>query len=170
MDETAINKLPFPEDTDAPNGPEQIKALADALDVLNWGSRNLKPTVGIKRCSTELSLTEAFQDVAMTGGDLAITPAVASNLIVVAQIAVGSATNGSDHEFAFKVDAEAERESTNLFPGAGVGNRVIVPHIDVIPLSAAAHTIKLRARAIPNTGPPKVKNDGTWFAYALFAS
>lgn len=34
MGETTNFKLPFPEDSDVPNAPSQIKALADALDAL----------------------------------------------------------------------------------------------------------------------------------------
>lgn len=46
MDETSIYGLPFPEDTDAPDGPTQIEALAERLEtVLGLGLRVYEPTI-----------------------------------------------------------------------------------------------------------------------------
>lgn len=168
MEETSVNKLPFPETTDSPDGPTQIGDLAEALDVLKWGSRNLKPTVGIKRCSADLALTEAFQDVVMAGGNLEITPDVASNLLVFAQFML-TPHAGDTFKGRIMVDAEA-REAVEFIEIEEALTRVPLPLFDVIPLSAAKHTIKLQAQDVPAIGGTKVRKSATWFAYMLVAS
>jgi hypothetical protein len=50
--ETPFNKIPYPEDTDAPDGPTQIKALAERLDFLQAVSRGSVKANGEKLSGT----------------------------------------------------------------------------------------------------------------------
>lgn len=84
---TTVNALPYPEDTDTPDGPAQFKALADALDVLRWGSRNLKPTAGEKIVAADFTLATGVGAKEITGSKIEITPAVDSKLFVDAAFA-----------------------------------------------------------------------------------
>lgn len=130
-------------------------------------SRKFKPTAGVKRCSADLVMTEAYQDIAFTGGNLAITPAVASTLLIWAQFSFGSHT-GDTEEFRILMDAE-ERESVKFIEVLEGVNRGNMPLFDAIPLTAAAHTIKMQARQVPVHGDSLFK-DATRFTYMLVAA
>lgn len=164
---TAVNNLPYPEDTDAPDGPAQIKALAELLDTLKWGSRNLKPSIGMKGMSADsLELTTSYQDI--EGCKLDITPAVSSNLFIVAAFDMQVISESAPELLgAIKVDAEAERERLARLYAAN-GTRATTILVDVIALTAAAHTIKLRTKRVGGAG--KVWKLGTGFGYLLVAS
>jgi hypothetical protein len=56
--ETAVNKLPYPEDGDIPNGPAQIKALADALEAIKWPTANVAD-----KAITEAKLADALKSL-----------------------------------------------------------------------------------------------------------
>src|SRR5262245_36505262 len=70
--ETTNRKLPYPEDTDAPDGPTQIKALAEALDKKFPQALVRKTTEGdtVVSASTDTHLTfpTEVEDVALGGG------------------------------------------------------------------------------------------------------
>lgn len=174
MKETAVNKLPYPEVADSPNGAAQIKALADALDVLKWGSRNLKPTMGVVQATSNLTLTESYADVA--GGVLEITPAVASLLKITTIFrftGVGEAGSGVSMVGTVKLDAAAEeaRVAASNAHSGGAESQATVSQVHLLSLTAAKHTIKLRAKKFGGGGTTGllVAAD-TCFMYELVAS
>ena len=149
------------------DGGVETSDLADAAVT----SRKAKLTAGIITPSTSLTLTSSYKDVA--GAVLEITPDVASNLLVVAifdfHIILGPITCLG----TLKVDAIAEEsrhaEST---VGSGVGgDRRTVSQVYLIPLSAAAHTIQMRAKGIIEApGSGYVSSEYTQFLHVLTAS
>jgi hypothetical protein len=150
MKATAINAIPYPEDSDAPNGPQQIKELATLLDVLKWGSRNLKPTLVLKSATKALELTTSYQDV--TGAVLEITPAVASVLKVTIIADLTVLGPGGSAQASIKVDSETEDAAVaHLDNDTAASLRVTASQIYVVTLSAAAHTIKMRAKKVGGT-------------------
>lgn len=174
MKETA-NGLPYPEDTDSPDGPAQIKALADALDVLKWGSRNLKPTVGVVGCSADLNLTNAYQDV--PGTELKITPAVASTLLVVASFNFIFETVDGNYRAQGTMrldstDQEGRVANAGGLIKASIDTPVHGMQVYALALTAAAHTLKMRAKYdVRETGGNiRIQDLGTAFLYALVAS
>lgn len=164
--ETAVNKLKYPEDKDNPDGPTQIKELAEGLDVLKWGSRNLKPTVGLKKLSVEIKPVEStFQDA---GANLEITPAVASNLLLVTFSEFECTEGAGNGESSYKLDSASESEQRAIFNATASvqGATIAMPYL--IALTAEAHTIKFRVR---KSGSGKFRlgaNSG--FLYCLVAS
>lgn len=143
MKETAVNKLPKPEDTDAPDGPTQIGLLADTLDVLKWGSRNLKPTAGIVYgTGGSVFMLTSMTDV--PGAVLEITPAVESKLLVTAvfDFATG-ATNKC--EGTVRLAATDQTPRAVMEDAVSSGGRGTCAQNYVLTLPAATKsTIKLR--------------------------
>lgn len=181
MKETAVNKLPYPEDTDPPDGPGQIKALADVLDTLKYGSRNLKPSIGLVTGEAAEAFGTANTFVDVPGAKLEITPAVAGNLIVVTNLAVEATTTtitgGETFEMqtSLKVDAEAELARVGLYKFTGLTApplpfTISVMQFYVVPLTAAKHTIQLRARRSAFGRRLNLPGNASGFAHALFAS
>lgn len=180
MKETTVNKLPYPEDTDAPDGAAQIKALVDLLDTLKWGSRNLKPTLGLIQATTGATALESnFADV--PGAVLEITPDVASNLAIVTfadleETGPTSTTTIARPYSTIKLDAEADHSRWGTIQSGIIGNGTnITPFVRgtavqgyVLALSAAKHTIKLRAKRSGASG--NVNGAGSGFLYLLAAS
>jgi hypothetical protein len=167
MPETPVNKLPFPEDEDAPDGPVQVGALADALDVLKWGSRNLKPTLGVIAATGDLTLENAYADV--PGAVLEITPAVASLLAVVATFDLDLNAGPSQGYGTISLDAADQTPVANLVCPAGTDVEANVSQVYLLALTAAKHTIKMRGKkAVTNGG--YIRQTHTRALYALFAS
>lgn len=189
MGETTVNKLPWPEDGDAPDGPVQVKALADALDVLKWGPRNLKPDAGVKTSATEAgqTITESYADV--TGfSTLTITPAVTSLLLVTAVFDFQVEQTGSSvgSAFTFDVQGTVRLDSSDQTPVArllgAVGmnaagdyrERATVTQVYALALTAAEHTVKPRVKRGELIGGGSksavVFPSNTKLLYQLFAS
>jgi hypothetical protein len=165
--ETAINKIPYPKDTDAPDGPTQIKALAELLDTLKWGYRNLKVPVGVLPMTAEsLSLTESYQDI--TGAKLEIEPLKTVKLLVAATFEMACVEADAAMRGAIKVDSESERERVARFQGP-LNARATVALVDMITLAEGAHTIKLRAKRDSAKAGNVVKL-GTQLAYLYVVS
>lgn len=166
---TTIHGLPYPEDADSPDGPAQIKALAEALDALKYGSRSLKPTALVAGASGTLSLTEAFQDV--SGMVIEVAPAVASILLVTAvfdlESIVGKAEWSGDSFQAeaygtVKLNSGADQtrqatllhiQSGKINPSSGLGGadgaytlRGTFSQTYALALTAGSHTVKGRAK------------------------
>lgn len=206
MPATTSNGNPYPLDADAPDGPAQIKALAEALNsipakllasdsveeakikdlavttkkIANAAiatakladgavtepklgdgagtSRKLKPTAGLIAASSNLVLTGVYADV--PGGVLVITPAVPSVLVVIATFQFSnSSTIGS-----LSLDGETEDGRAAVGTGAGVASQTYF-----IGLSAAKHTIKMRAKRTAEVTREALA-EGTGLVYMLFAS
>lgn len=166
---TTVNAIPYPEDTDAPDGPAQIKALAELLDTLKWGSRNLAPTVGMVNASGGLLLTESAVDV--PGAVLEITPAVASKLLVVSSFRLMARNSGGASGSIWLDGVKSSKECGVSLTGTttGAASSVSVPLYEVLTLTAAKHTIKLRAQK-EGTVECTLTASGTGFLYVLVAS
>lgn len=171
--ETSVNKIPYPIDADAPDGPTQIKALAELLDTLKWGSRNLKPTVGVKAASSPLVLGESFADI--SGAKWEVTPNVASVAVIVAvwqaQITVGGSATVQG---TVRLDATDQTRvaSTELLASESITQGptlAMMTQIYVLALTAEAHTVKLRAKKLAGSAASQVGTDSA-FLYALLAS
>jgi hypothetical protein len=130
-------------------------------------ARKYKATVGEKPMTAEsVVLGEAYAD--LTGCKLEITPNVASVLRVTGIFDVTIIEAEGEFEGSVKVDAEAEKTPLARFRTTAVSSRATVTQSWVIPLTAAAHTITLRAKR----GPKKVTvfKSGTQMIYELFAA
>lgn len=176
METTAVNKLPFPDDEDPPNGDGQIAGLAAALDVVEWGSQNLKPVTGIV-AGTFLALNGGYVDV--PSAVLEITPAVPSKLRVVTAVDLllfSSESNRVTADVALKVDAEAETIATAkaMIDDQGAGNssewRGTVSQVYEFALTAAKHTLKLRGKATLPAEKGSASIQTARFSYELFAA
>ena len=130
-------------------------------------SRKLKPTAGAKVASEDLTMSETFQDIPMSGGQLEITPSVASTLLVWAQANVGAHT-GDSSVIRLLMDAE-ERAKDEFVEISESVTRQPLSLVDAIPLTAAKHTIKLQAKQTPGAGN-KVWSALTRFTYLLVAA
>ena len=169
MEETAVNKLPFPETTDSPDGPNQIGGLAEALDVLKWGSRNLKPELATDDATGEIiGLTGAYQDI--PGASLAITPAVASKALILATFNFQVGGSNGVAVGSIKVDEAAEEAQTAQLGTALDIITGTVTQAYIVSLSAAAHTIKMRAKRVSGGAGFNALKEGTRMAYLLFAA
>lgn len=164
MKTTAVNSIPYPEDSDPPAGPQQIQELADLLDTLKWGSRNLKPTAGIVAASEDLTLTTSYQDV--PGATLEITPAVASKLLVTAVFAFSeSSSGGASGTVNFNGEDQAIEARANADVSSASDTRAQVYSLD---LAVEKNTIKLRAKYLGAKG--KALAGSTRFLYQLVAA
>jgi len=164
--ETSTYKFPSPEDSESPNGPAQIKALTDKLEATKWLSQSLKPTVGVKEASGSAALGTSYADV--TGVKLEITPAVASNLLVVS---VPSFTEVQEGNVYAVLNVDGVVQSRAAFMGGaagGVKQSASPAQAYVISLTAAAHTIKMQAKR-ENASGSQI-GIGSMILYALFAS
>jgi len=131
-------------------------------------SRKMKPTVGEKAMSAEaLVLEELYADLA--GCQLEITPAVASNLVVTGVFEVVAVEAAVEMYGSVKVDAEAEKGTVARYRGGAASARSTVMQTWVIPLTAALHTIKLRAKR-NSAAKGTVFQPGTKMSYQLFAA
>jgi hypothetical protein len=160
--ETSVNKIPFPLDADAPDGPTQIKALAELLDTLKWGSRNLKPTAGMLGPEiAPLELTGSYGD--LPGITQEVTPAVASNIFVVGLFSMMELTAGGGiAEGTLKLDATDQLGPTAF----GTVLNTYTASAWILSLSAEKHTIKLRAKRSGGSGGKAIGR----MLYAYFAS
>lgn len=168
MGKSTLYEIPWPEVTDIPHGPLQMEEIAETVDAIQWASRSLKPTVGVKLMSVgEVELAESYSD--LTGCKLEITPPVASNLFVVGSFQVLALEAECEFHGAIKLDAEAEKTQVARYRVEKANEQTTVSQAWVIPLTAAAHTIKLRARR-GNGKKITVAQPATSMAYQLFAS
>ncbi len=134
-------------------------------------SRKAKLTAGVKAATEDLALTGSYQDV--PGATLEITPAVAGNLLVVAtfDLETGAGDNAAGTaQGTLRVDEE-DQVATAFVSTTTPGTHAIratCTQCYIVPLSAAAHTLKLRAKYVSGSGSCKKAN--TRFLYELVAS
>lgn len=113
-------------------------------------SQKFKPTMESKVSSANLSLTEAFQDIA--GTIYEVTPPVASKLFLIASFRMLS-TSGGTARGTVNLDGSDEPDHATLTPEAGKSASATVGQIYMLTLSAATkHTIKLRAKRETGSG------------------
>ena len=141
--ETTVNKLPYPSDSDVPNGPAQIKALAELLDTLKWGIRNLKPSYGVVEGSETLTLSGSFQDI--VGAKLEISAAVSSKLLAIASFDFEAGSGTDSLRGTLNVDSSDLPAEAPFFPGVNTARGSAV-QLYSISLAVGSHTIKMRAK------------------------
>lgn len=149
--------------------------LADAAVT----SRKSKLTSGVIGPTGSLALTNAYQDASGgAGGSLEITPAVPSVLLVDAffyfllqpegsgwgTINVDGTDLGSTFEELGSVQIPARGEN----PSTTRAMSITVPSFYRVPLTAAKHTIKLRAKKV--TGGASTNLEAAMARYVLIAS
>lgn len=149
-------------------------------------SRKLKPMLGRKALSADiegLSTSASFSDLALSGGNLTITPAVDSllkvDLVVEARV---SATNTNPSLIdatlwtTINLDGEDQSPKAVLLPATVLSNlitgflTVTIAQTYLLSLSAESHTIKLRGRKVSGQSSVVVGKEGTGFTYLLVAS
>jgi hypothetical protein len=129
-------------------------------------SRKVKLTSGIVSASGNLTLTEAYIDV--PGALLEITPAVASVLHVI--VSVRRRSGAGPISATLKLDSEADMTvNAQIGEATGAWQEASAAQIFEIPLSAAAHTIKLRAKRASPTAA-ELYGTHTRFSYELVAA
>lgn len=172
--ETSVNKLSYPEDTDVPNAPAQLKSLAETLDTLKWGSRNLKPTIGVVYSTADVSLGTSYADI--TGLSITVEPAVTSKLLVVASFrmkAVSPPASGGPAFPEASIKVDSEEESTNVgsveVAEGTTGKPDYAVQMYAVSLASGSHTIKGRGKRNTAGTGSEVKK-GSALLYALFAS
>lgn len=163
-------------------GADKTHANLATVAAAVLGSSQLKPTAGIKAASADLTLTGSYQDVALSGGNLVITPTVASTLLVIAifDLRITLGTGAGKEGVAF---GTIRLDSTDQTPIAkneldlvalesvvtNTGSAATVSQVYALALTAAEHTIKMRAM-FSRGASAKVEADNTRMLYALFAS
>lgn len=99
MSKTTSNGLPYPEDTDAPNGPAQIKALAEALN-----------SIPAKLLGAEVVETAKIKALAVTAAKLA------ASAVTEEKLADGAVTS---RKFAPTVGLKRGTEGEETLSGVG---------------------------------------------------
>lgn len=137
-------------------------------------SRKFKPTGGIEEVTASLALTTEFKD--LTGASLAIAPAVASILKVTAVFDFVLNDNTGEGVTAYgTLNVDGVDSSAFAVHGvaSGLGDNHIsdatVVQVYRIPLTAAAHTIKQRAKKV-GVGSGECIKVHSNFSYELVAS
>lgn len=137
-------------------------------------SRKAKLTAGVVEASESWALTLVYEDA--PGASLEITPAVPSLLLVTAVFCFGwenADTQSAQGTISLDgVDQTSMAVLTNTVPGAtGADALTTVPQVYSLSLSAAKHTVKMRARRVA-AGPAAgvlFATERTRFIYQLVA-
>jgi hypothetical protein len=135
-------------------------------------SRKFKPTTGIVQATAGNTLLEAgYKDI--PGSELTLTPAVASKLVVVATFGLnvnGGGGVGANAQGTINLDVADQTRSAKWGQGGAtqVWIETTMAQSYALSLTAAAHTIKLRAK-VP-TGAAESVGGNCSFLYMLAAS
>jgi hypothetical protein len=150
------------------DGSVTLAKLADGAVT----SRKAKLTAGVKQASGDLTLGELHADV--PGTELNITPAVPSVLRIMAvfdfQIRAEAGEVWGIAEGTVQLD-EVDQTPVARFvtPSTSLGSEATVAQVYHLPLTVAAHVVKLRAkRGVVKNG--KALKANTQMTYELFAS
>lgn len=144
--------------------------LADAAVT----SRKFKPSTGVIAATSNLVLTESYQDV--PGGKLEITPAVASKIMIVVFFDFFVALGSGQALGSISLDGGAENAKTAnseaFLPTwtSETGLRQTVGQVYELSLTAASHTIKMRAKRVVGTSSYAVNKEGSQMLYFLASS
>ena len=151
-------------------------ALDGALDddnVASFTSKILKPTLGRVQPSADVTLPTGAPGAKTDLCSLSITPVVASKLIVVQHVAVAGSSGAGALESWMSVDGVDRVDETPPVSALGAlittGEYANLVAADVLDLTAAAHTVKLRARW-NGPGITAAKRQGSGFVYLLLAA
>lgn len=151
-------------------------ALDHALDddnVASFTSAVLKLSVGRVQPSADVTLTTGAPGPKTDLCSLSITPSVASKLLVVQHVAVAGSNGAGSAESWMNVDGTDRVDSSPPVASLGAivttGDYTTLVAADVLDLTAAAHTVKLRARW-NGAGIVSAQRQGSGFAYLLVAA
>lgn len=132
-------------------------------------SRKLKPTLGTVHASESLTLTEFYVDV--PGSQREITPVVPSLLVVLMAATMSQKESGTAN-CVLNVDEadQTDLAQINNNNAGAITVSTFTPYL--LSLSAAKHTIKMRARRTGGAGSVvgTAPNGRSGYLYALFAS
>jgi len=140
-------------------------------------SRKHKPTTGIITPTETLNLGEAYADV--PGTALEITPAVASYLKITAVFEMFLTSANSEFGISggriyATISVDGVDQPTVAFmqhtDDKSESHWETVSQVYLIPLTAAKHTIKMRARKEQTTNQTQIIKNNTQMIYELFAS
>jgi hypothetical protein len=133
-------------------------------------SRKLKPTVGHQNSSTVLTLGETYQDIA--GTEVAITPAVASILIVNAHFTFTPEGNPTSPfgQCVGAITVDGTRWPVARYWGGVNTSSATVGGSLLFSLTAAAHTVKLQATRLTAVKASVESGGETGLSYLLVAS
>lgn len=148
--------------------------VAAAIKDANVTSRKAKLTAGIVGASGNLTLTNSYQDV--PGATIDITPDVASVLKVTAvfglQASVGAGDSRAESLGTINVDGVDEsrvaRAKLDTTASSSDELKITAAQVYFVALTAARHTIKMRAKFEVGGGTCGVAD--TAFLYELIAS
>lgn len=114
-------------------------------------SRMLAPTIIEQRC-TAGTTTSGTTETDLTGATISVTPAIASVALVIGVFRVSSHTVDGD-QFLGLLDVDGTNEgAAAVINATGVASRQTFTQIWLVPLTAAAHTLKLQALRNSGTG------------------
>lgn len=153
------------------NGNLRTGAGIVAAKLASIGSEIKGFSVGSKSASEDLTLTSSYQDV--PGASLEITPTVESKLIVLAayNFTFTEHVQGFKYYGTLKVDSGSEQSNVAKLGGNNASFEATVFQPYVLTLSAAKHTINMRAKGEVNAAAsPKVLKTNTGFVYLLLAA
>ena len=166
--ETTNYKFGYPLEAEAPDGALQIKTLAEELDAEKWLSRSVKLTAGRKISTEGLALSGSLQEI--PGLKLEITPAVASTLLIWGTLSLESGSSGKTQiKITLNVDGSDIEEGQNVVIIAE-NERLQIPFSYAPALTAAPHTIKVRAERLVGTAGAIRGFGESNFLYQLVAS
>jgi hypothetical protein len=181
-DHTATKGLQIPTDGIANLAITGPKIASGSIDRTKFvgsklDSTAVAPTMATVVASSNLTMTSTFTDIA--GTSLVITPTVASTIFIVGTFELNMATAAGlatqEVDGALNVDGVNQTRIARFFNANTAGGTaqtftVTVSQSWVLSLTAAAHTIKLQARAQGAfTSSSAVANSTAW-SYMLFAS
>lgn len=145
----------------------------DDTNVAAFTSAVLKPSLGRVQPSADVTLPTGAPGAKTDLCSLSITPTVASKLIVVQHVAVAGSSGAGSLESWMSVDGVDRVDSSPPVSALGAlittGEYANLVAADVLDLTAAAHTVKLRARW-NGPGITSARRQGTGFVYLLLAA
>lgn len=121
-------------------------------------------TNGTAAASASLTLSGSYQDIA--GCTLTFTPSVASTAIITGMFDFSATSSTSTFVGELQVDGVSQLGNAT-FGASASGQRASVSRIWHVNLSAASHTIKLRASYFSGSGNANLTN--TQISYVLFS-
>jgi hypothetical protein len=133
-------------------------------------SRKLKPTRGLIQATGSLNLTNSYQDI--PGAVWEITPSVPSRaqLVLIFNFEITEAAAELGCSGIISVDGVDQFNAVADMAAPAAGHSATVATIQDLSLSAAPHSIKMRAQKFPNIGKASALSGATRMMFNLMAS
>lgn len=133
-------------------------------------SRHLKPTAGVALATADIVMSTADLDI--TGASISVTPSVPSTIFVFAFIVATVGYPGDYLTFWLNIDGSDATKTSSAGPRTEMSDAGSTQNsssfVQAINLTAAAHTIKLRADST-QMGLSEVWRWGTGLAYLMIS-